>query len=297
MLLVVLILIIVVAGSSRGNSVTATPSSASSVSLGPPVTGVSGVATPTTITTALGISGAATPSLTAPNTTIPLSTPGVTSQLPPSRTVTQPTTRVLWSVTVTSSQPVNVRNIPSVKGLVKRTLNPGETIDSGNKIAPGGDGGVGWIEVQWDTDNIGWVRADFVSAPQQRTVAVPTPDVAADATATAIAGDPDLSRAQRADDLHDFIFNVSCNADGKGLIVDPWCPSVVETGIKARGTQGDEAYVRTTLGTKDTAAAQSMCGAMLNWAINFDPHTRTVSVLSPTGTTISSGIVGSKRCT
>ncbi len=204
------------------------------------------------------------------------------------------TTQTRWTVTNTSAQLVNVRDIPSVNGAVMRTLAPNEEIESGDKLIPGFDGGgTSWVGVRWGDDYTGYVRSDFVSAPKSAIVPVATPNLAA----TATAATPDGALQARLADLDNIVFDIACNKYHKDASKpESWCPYAQTTGIRAHGTAGDEAYLTTTLGKTQAPLAQDACQTLWNWATNFDPATKQVSVLSSDGQVLANGVIGSKPC-
>jgi len=204
------------------------------------------------------------------------------------------TTQTRWTVTNTSAQLVNVRDNPSVNGAVMRTLAPNEEIESGDKLIPGFDGGgTSWVGVRWGDDYTGYVRSDFVSAPKSAKVSLATPNLAA----TATAATPDGALQGRLADLDNIVFDIACNKYHKDASKpESWCPYAQTTGIRAHGTAGDEAYLTTTLGKTQAPLARDACQTLWNWATNFDPATKQVSVLSSDGQVLANGVIGSKPC-
>jgi len=124
-------------------------------------------------------------------------------------------------------------------------------------------------------------------------VSLATPNLAA----TATAATPDGALQARLADLDNIVFDIACNKYHKDASKpESWCPYAQTTGIRAHGTAGDEAYLTTTLGKTQAPLARDACQTLWNWATNFDPATKQVSVLSSDGQVLANGVIGSKPC-
>jgi len=149
---------------------------------------------------------------------------------------------------------------------------------------PGFDGGVPWVAVTWREEH-GFVRTDFVTAPQSETVTVdltpPTPVATTDLTT-------------RTQDLKDFVHDGSCTD-----LPSAWCPRLQGVGF-VPSTGGYTIYATTTLtaAAGDARQVSGVCDALWQYATNWDQHKdiRSVQVRNAQGTAIATGVVGGKRC-
>ena len=93
----------------------------------------------------------------------------------PNPTIAPTAVPMISVVSNAGADPINIRDAPSANGTVLQTLAPGQEVQSAATTTPGTDDGAAWLSVMYDRDNVGYVRADLVSAPVQRVAPTPTP--------------------------------------------------------------------------------------------------------------------------